>query len=439
MNKGIDINKLTQGSNRSVWWVCCTCGFQWKSQICNRATGCRSGCPSCSRIFKVERSESLGHCYPEIASELYEDIDPYTIAKSSQKKLEWKCSQCGFVWLATVANRTYSHSGCPPCGKKKQIQSWSKPRPGKSLLDLHPKIATMIVPDSAIDNGLTADCVRPKTKQKFHWKCSTCSHEWIGSPSAIINSSANGCIKCGVQSRGILRAQPKAGGSLQDRYPELAAQLISSKEPYLEASQLKYGSSKVVWWRCEDCGCEWQANPARRISGVGCPAYGGPGFTLSKLRNVILKEITLSEHIPSEICQFIYMHHHLYMSKSVSRKIVESVMCVDIALSTLHSWCNGDISPEVEKIIQQYSPSDYGLRRNVRKLVRESVLRRDGYRCLCCESTDKLCIDHIMPFSLGGSDEVENLQVLCQRCNATKGGKVLSLDELKTLIDKKSD
>ncbi len=44
--------------------------------------------------------------------------------------------------------------------------------------------------------------------------------------------------------------------------------------------------------------------------------------------------------------------------------------------------------------------------------------------CVKCELSLELGgaeLDHIVPASLGGSDEVENLQVMCKACNASKG------------------
>jgi diadenosine tetraphosphate (Ap4A) HIT family hydrolase/5-methylcytosine-specific restriction endonuclease McrA len=54
------------------------------------------------------------------------------------------------------------------------------------------------------------------------------------------------------------------------------------------------------------------------------------------------------------------------------------------------------------------------------------VMKRARYRCeLCGVSAAEVAleVDHIQPRSLGGGDELNNLQALCYRCNARKGNK----------------
>lgn len=69
--------------------------------------------------------------------------------------------------------------------------------------------------------------------------------------------------------------------------------------------------------------------------------------------------------------------------------------------------------------------------KNQRKLMtpslRKQIMERDGYRCQMCGKfmPDQvgLHIDHIVPVAKGGKTVPSNLQVLCSRCNGSKGKK----------------
>lgn len=56
--------------------------------------------------------------------------------------------------------------------------------------------------------------------------------------------------------------------------------------------------------------------------------------------------------------------------------------------------------------------------------VRAFVMERDGHRCVFCTATDDLTLDHIIPWSHGGPDTVDNLRVLCRPCNSRRGNRV---------------
>jgi hypothetical protein len=58
---------------------------------------------------------------------------------------------------------------------------------------------------------------------------------------------------------------------------------------------------------------------------------------------------------------------------------------------------------------------------NINKKIREKVL--SSGKCLHCGSTEDLQVDHIIPVSKGGGDNIENLQPLCGSCNRKKSDK----------------
>ena len=64
--------------------------------------------------------------------------------------------------------------------------------------------------------------------------------------------------------------------------------------------------------------------------------------------------------------------------------------------------------------------------RVIPKEIRREVLARDNHQCVRCGAKKDLTLDHIFPFSKGGSNTPENLQVLCKACNFSKGNSVTS-------------
>ena len=73
-------------------------------------------------------------------------------------------------------------------------------------------------------------------------------------------------------------------------------------------------------------------------------------------------------------------------------------------------------------------PSRRQSRREIPLKVRHEVFRRAKNRCQQCGKSAadgvKLEVDHIMPVSRGGSDDISNLQLLCFDCNRGKSDRV---------------
>ena len=75
--------------------------------------------------------------------------------------------------------------------------------------------------------------------------------------------------------------------------------------------------------------------------------------------------------------------------------------------------------------IMECDPS-YG--QKIKNAVFNSAAENGTYRCACCGMTSPhkkdFQIDHIVPMSKGGKTVIGNLQLLCRKCNGTKGDNV---------------
>jgi len=60
---------------------------------------------------------------------------------------------------------------------------------------------------------------------------------------------------------------------------------------------------------------------------------------------------------------------------------------------------------------------------SVRKTMTEKVLARDPHMCANCGSINELEIDHIIPLARGGTNDLDNLRILCKKCNQQKWAK----------------
>lgn len=127
-NKGLKPEEVMLNTNRSVWWICKSCGYSWKTAISNRAMG--RGCPKCGLIKlgisisrPIEGVNDLLSQAPELAQELHPtkngELTAKDIARSSTKKVWW-LGHCGHEWQATVGSR-FSGRGCPLCLKEFKI------------------------------------------------------------------------------------------------------------------------------------------------------------------------------------------------------------------------------------------------------------------------------------------------------------------------------
>ena len=225
-------------------------------------------------FYTTETKNSLASRYPELVKEWnYEKngfLLPTMVKPFSDRKVWWKCKVCGHEWLSTVGNRSIGE-GCLACARKKNAEKYSIPKEGCSLAEKFPDIVKEWHP---FKNGdLLPTQVSFGSRKKVWWKCNECGHEW----QAVISSRRRcGCPECGKRKSGESHKIPKPGKSLQDKFPELLKEWDYKKNGSLLPSQFKFASNEKVWWKCSQCGYEWQTAISCRTSGrkSGCPQCG---------------------------------------------------------------------------------------------------------------------------------------------------------------------
>jgi hypothetical protein len=234
-------------------------------------------CPKCAVIrrartqAKPDPGRSLEDLMPALANEwhpsLNGDLTPADVHPGSTVRVWWCCRECQHEWATPVHSRGRKGGGCPPCGVVRRGVLRATPKPGESFGDLYPEVAAEWHP---MRNGdLKPTDVKPGSQKKVWWQCHQ-GHEWRVAPAH--RRRGERCPECAAHQSSITRSTPKAGRSLAELYPEIAAEWHPKKNNPLTAADVKPGSRKKRCWKCREYGHDFETSPDKRTRrGDGCP------------------------------------------------------------------------------------------------------------------------------------------------------------------------
>ena len=100
----------------------------------------------------------------------------------------------------------------------------------------------------------------------------------------------------------------------------------------------------------------------------------------------------------------------------------------DRVWNMMKGWVYEEIKEEVLKDIfeevKNRIPEEKARSRGIPAKIRYTVYLRDNGSCVLCGDDENIEFDHIIPFSKGGAHSIENVRVLCRKCNRSRGNNM---------------
>lgn len=220
----------------------------------------------------VARWRSLGAQRPYLAAELHPtrngNLDPFTVGQHSHRTLWWRSADCGHEWEMSPNERTSAGRGCPTCGKQRSIAATIRRNQApiareRSLAARYPHLLAEWHPNR--NDDLDPHALGAGSECKIWWRCATCGHEWQAAANDRTRPRPHGCPACArARRRQALLAVPPREESFGALHPHLVSEWHPARNGDLTPYSVKPASERKVWWRCAECGHEWQATPGSR-------------------------------------------------------------------------------------------------------------------------------------------------------------------------------
>jgi len=300
-------------SRKKVCWQCeKVAEHNWYETVSVRTVANR-GCPQC---LKLRRRASnglelvpaplpvLSESHPDLAREWHPTKNgthsPDRLNLTSTYFAWWQCAKNPLhIWQRQVQTRAKHNSACPLCVLERE-----------SFAAQYPEIAKEWHP--TLNGELRPEHVTAGSDKSVWWQC---------------RSDPEHVFKTDIYSRAVEKTRcPMCCGKVADTKtclaalrPDLAREWHPDKNGALTPAQVRPGSGKMIWWRCQNNSKhEWQAPPCMRNAGERqCPyCYG----------KLLTDDIRLSVQFPEIAAQWHPTMNRLLWSKiSGSFKVRENL------------------------------------------------------------------------------------------------------------------
>ncbi len=249
LNVGIDLETLTTGDPRWVWWLC-RAAHEWQAPVAARLPA--RGCLLCAGRRYLE---SLSVTHPEVAAEwhpvLNGDLTPDQFTAGSSARVAWLCP-LGHEWNTRIDTRTFGKgSGCPKCDPGRRHYR------RESLAVERPELAAQWHP--TLNGDRTPHDVTAGSGRKVWWRCEA-GDDHVWQARIAQRTKGSGCRKCaGFYDK-----------PMSVTHPERAAEWHPTLNGDLTPDDVTAGSPRKVWWLCPKERHEWFAS-VNNHQRAGCP------------------------------------------------------------------------------------------------------------------------------------------------------------------------
>ena len=245
--------EVTTGSKKRLTFVCPNCGQEFETRarnVVHSVMNGRTGCPVCAGQKVVPGINDLASKYPEIAAmwSSKNKLSASEVTIGTCQKFFFECRNCGQEFESRIQDVVRSVSsdttGCPTCAGKRTASGIN------DLASQCPKAAAMW----SGKNAFTPSEVAATSSKKAVFVCHDCGQEFEVRVRNVVHSVMNGRTGCPVCA-----GQKVVPGinDLASKYPEIAA-MWSSKNK-LSASEVTAKSNRKAFFKCRDCGREFEA------------------------------------------------------------------------------------------------------------------------------------------------------------------------------------
>jgi hypothetical protein len=315
-------------------WHCDECDHTWTSSAATVSKSKRK-CPNCAKLWSrcPSSEQSLARLFPNVAAEFVKNLTrphrtPCTLLPDSIDRCVWKCGDCSRTWETTPSTRSKGKD-CPTCKRVKGSLKHHAQKTGNTLVQAIACATSCFVANLTHPQRKITE-LSLSSNDECLWCCTECKRRFRRSVGRYGQSQT--CVECSLRNRGARWRKARAGESLAERHPEIAATYVSNQTwPDESPATLRCKSRAVCRWRCK-CGVIYDAPVIIRTLN---PSYGCGSCRKRGISLLELEVATLLQKATGDIVEFDVS----VVSKRRTERVDLYVRALDLYLDLdPHKW-----------------------------------------------------------------------------------------------------